>query len=349
MVDILITINGEEWTGAKTFRVNQSMDRAAHSISFDTPMIPPNDEGYAFFQPDVGDEYVIAVNGFVLSAGYIRNITSRSVGDADYSLTVNGESRASDLVDTTHDGQVFWKNVSGATIVEQVLAPYGFAYRTDRPFRVEKELKVDVQDSPWDIIKKIAENNGLTVYTNSENVIIFADAELPGTFYELSDVNASEMSVDKNDDYLFSQIIVKAQSAEGTQSKEIRLVNPNAPRYRPKVLIYDKDDTEQGGFEDYSEYVRRRMNGLVSEVSMRLPFLDRPEDAFYRLNDRVWLVAPTHYIEGAEMVISEITYLMSDGDGIVTELRLTTPEAYTIQPENLRKLRQRQRGIWLWQ
>jgi prophage tail gpP-like protein len=50
--------------------------------------------------------------------------------------------------------------------------------------------------------------------------------------------------------------------------------------------------------------------------------------ALWRPGLKVMVAAPALYFDNAELVVSSLRFTFSDGDGTVTELELTRPDAY---------------------
>ena len=170
-----------------------------------------------------------------------------------HQITISGQSKAIDVVQSSHDGTYFWKDTPAEDVIEELLSPFGFEFTASKPLKSigSTGFRMGVNESPFTAIKRIAERNGLLVFTDNDGNFKLSDTSDQATFSEIGRGDYIRISADHDVSKSFSNIIVKGQrnsydfDFDTSQQNENRLLNTSQPRHRPKVVVVTAQEAEQ--------------------------------------------------------------------------------------------------------
>jgi len=337
MPKITLFSDGETWTGFQSVSIRQSMDNAAHSFSLTTT--DRGNEGLDRWNIRGGSEVQIYIDETLAFDGFVQRYNPR-IDANSHSINIAGASRAIDLVECSHDGKYFWKDVSAESIISEVLEPFHIEYRIDGEMkRIEKTgFRVGVTDSPFAIVRKLAEKNGLTVYTDSNNTLILSNRPSETLFADIKRGQYLALEVNHDLSQSFSEVVVKAQQNstskdfKGKQQVERRFQNPVQTRHRPLIVSSNGTDPDQ---QNLGEYAKRRFAGnvLLATATVKAAFRDsnNADSKLWGINQLVFVDDPVADIRH-NLLISEVEFNLSEGAGFQTNLNMRLPEAYSDRP-----------------
>lgn len=349
--DFVLRSDGLEWLGWQSMNVRQSLDSAAHSFSMTTT--DRLSERLSRWNIRGGSEVEILIDGALIFSGYAQKY-SVSIGSSDHSISIEGSSKTIDAVECSHLGPYFWKNTTPETIIRQVLEPFGFG--ANFPAKAMKHIgntgfKVDVEKSPFEIIKELAERDGLTVMAGLDGNFTLYDGDAGSLAGSISRGQYTSISSDHDLSQAFSEIIVKgqknergsvtkgnfdaAQRSERTITNPLKvgnLSNPVALRYRPTVYV---QNNEADANEAFGEFVKSRFTGDIITASVTVKSHINPEGDIWQAGQLVWLEEELLSVNQF-LVVSDVEFKL-DAGGYETTLGLKIPNSYDPlgQPDTL--------------
>lgn len=336
---VTLASEGQVWLGWKSFSISKTLDKAQHSFTMSTT--DRQQEGLDRWNVNGGSSVQIYFNDDLVFDGFVQKYNP-SITASSHEISISGESKAIDAVQSSHTGEMFWKNKSADDIVKEVIEPFGLEVEIDESLGEigEEGFRVAANDTPFSIVKRLAERNGRVVFTDRNGkfrVSSLKEAEVATT---LTRGDWVEISAEHDVSKSFSEIIVKGQrnSYVGTFEDNQRTIfpttNSSQKRFRPKIVLSTGTDDQQKRF---SQYVHRRLSGDSVSATVKVKSAYNKEGVLWGVGDRVWLDEPLIDID-QEMVVSELTFDLND-QGFSTTLKLKVPETYTIDPAAARPAR----------
>lgn len=343
---VTLVSEGVTWEGWKSLTIQQTLDKAQHSFSMTTT--DRFQEGLDRWNISGGSSVDVYFDTSLAFSGYVQKY-SPSLTATEHAISISGESKAIDAVQGSHDGSYFWRDVSAESIIEEVLEPMGFEATIDKPLEAigPEGFRAAVNSSPFDIVKRLAERNGLLVFTDNEGNFRLSDSSNQVTFTEIGRGDYIEISAEHDVSKSYSEIIVKGQrntfsvGFQDQQRMEHRVQNSSQTRHRPLVVITTGQEVEQ---DKLAQYIHRRLAGdsVTASVVLKTPY-DK-DGNLWGVGQRIWLNEPIVDID-QELIISSVDFTLDESSGFKTTLGLKVPETYTIDPAQARAAR-RSTGIF---
>jgi len=354
MPKIALVSDGQVWTGIQALSIRKSMDQANHTFSMTTT--DRFAEGIERWNVRGGSEVQIMIDGQKAFDGFVQKYRPR-IGPASHTVSIEGASRVIDIVESSHVGTVFWKNVQPEAIIAEVLQPFGIEAMIEEPMRRigNAGFRVGVGESPFSIVRKLAEKNSLTAYTDSNNVLILSRTPSRTQFSSILQGDYISLDVEHDLSQSYSEVIVKAQqnstSRNFAQEQRIdrRFKNPAQTRHRPFVIVANGTDEDQ---QDFVQYACRRFSGNVLSANVTVKDARTRDGSLWAINETVFVDAPIADVK-QELLVSEVEFNISEGQGFQTNLKLRLAETYsyvapnsdqTLTPDNMRSRREARRS-----
>ncbi|MEP2736731.1 MAG: phage baseplate assembly protein [Erythrobacter sp.] len=333
MPQITLISNGRTWTGFQTVSILKSMDDVVHALTLQTT--DRANEGIERWNVQGGSAIQVEIDGVLSFDGYVTRY-SPNIGAESHSISIDASSRAIDIVECSHDGRVFWKNVSAESIIREVIAPFGLALDIQSPMKAigKTGFRVGVDESPFSIIRTLAEKNGLSVYSLVDGTIVLSRTPSEEIVSTIGRGQYVSMSTNHDLSQSFSEVIVKSQQNTtekdfaGQQRVERRFDNTAQTRHRPLVVIKNGTDEEQ---RDFAQMAQRRFSGNVlgATVTVKSAFRNPTNGPrmMWDINAIVFVDEPAADVS-QNLLIKEVEFSVSEGQGFQTNLILGLAESY---------------------
>jgi len=330
MPKITLTSDGQVWTGFQSLSIRKSMDQANHTFSMTTT--DRFNEGIERWNVRGGSEVQIHIDGDLAFDGFVQKYNPK-IGAESHTVTIEGASRAIDIVESSHVGTVFWKNIQPEAIIAQVLEPFGIEFRIEEAMRRIGSVgfRVGVGESPFSIVRKLAEKNALTAYTDSNNVLILSRTPSRSQFSSILRGDYVDIDVQHDLSQSYSEVIVKAQQNSTNrnfseqQRIDRRFQNPAQTRRRLFVLVANGTDDDQ---QDFVQYACRRFSGNVLSANVTVKDARTRDGSLWAINETVFVDEPIVDVK-QELLVSEVEFGLSEGQGFQTNLKLRLSETYS--------------------
>lgn len=358
--DIWLTCEGISWFGWQSLSIKSSLSQIQHSFEMKTTDI--QNLGDKQWNVRGGSEISIYFRNLRIFTGYVQKYDV-SLGADSHEISIAGESKAIDLVQCSHVGKYFWKNVSGESIIKEVAKPFGIDVRIDTKLRpIPKEgLRVAVDSTAFDVIKKVAEQNSVLVYTMQSGTVCITDDPSLKQIFELYPGDYTSISMNTDYSTIFSEVILKSQEKtykakefKKRQQKEKVKKNTNKHhkgkneshkkkakpkittvgtktnsqelRYRPLVIISTGKEESQ---EELVKTANRRLNGDGKKVSLTVQTPYTKTGEIWGIGQYVVLKDEIVGIDGS-YIISDVSFSLSDS-GFETQLDLCLPQVFNLK------------------
>ncbi len=330
---LTLLCDGRVWQGWQSFTVTHSIEQLAHSFSFTTT--DQYQEGLDRWNVRGGSEIKFYIDDILIVSGFVRKYNV-AISDTSHSITIEGDSKAIDLLEASHLGPYYWPEGPAESVITSVLAPFG------ADLLLQKQLKpipaggyrVEVTESPYDIIKKLLDRDGLTIHTDSSGVIVATNSEIASNAGAIGRGDYTSISVDHDLTASFSEIIVKSQknntdseskaSFDSSQRNQKSIKNPSETRYRPIVFTNSGEGDAQ---EQLAQEIKSRFAGdtVTSSVTLKT-HLDKLGN-LWAVNKLVYLDEPLVYAKQS-LLVSQVEFSLSESDGFSCNLELKVPASF---------------------
>lgn len=329
--DIWLTCEGISWFGWQSLSIKSSLSQLQHSFEMKTTDIQKLGEKQ--WNVKGGSEISIYFRNIRVFTGYVQKYDVSLSADS-HEISIAGESKAIDLVQCSHVGKYFWKNVSGESIIREVAKPFGINISIKPKLKpIPKEgLRVAVDSTAFDVIKKVAEQNSVLVYTMQSGTVHITDDPSLEQIFELYPGDYTSISVNTDYSTVFSEVILKSQEKtykankfKKQQQKE-KVKKNIGLRYRPLVIISDGKDQSQA---DLVQTANRRLNGDGKKVSLTVKTPYTPTGEIWGIGQYVALKDEIVGVHGS-YIISDVSFSLSDS-GFETQLELCLPQVFNLK------------------
>jgi len=365
----------DEWTSAEVTRDLQdfagafsfTLRDAARSIAtFDYASPAP------VFKLRPGPGVKIYINDELALVGWIEKVAPDI--NADYAeITISGRDKSGDLVDSAAaaDGPGEFKNIKLEDAAKRIAKPFGLKVRSQVDTgKLFPRYPLKLSETGLSAIEKGARQRHVLVTSDGVGGIVItrtgaaqapADLKLPGNIKSSSGTYSHEGR--------YSETIVRGQSEKaqgerlertashlkGTAPKTPasrqagdgsattrerkgiaitgRAKDPEITRYRPKVHL-TKSQPDQQSAKDEADFRSRTARANGEEVTITVHH--------YGENGKLWNVNQRPHVDDAfqglnrAMLISRIAYRY-DEEGEITEMNVTSPEAFDKKPVSNRR------------
>ncbi len=207
--------NLQEW---QSISIKQSMGTVQHSV--DLSVTDVFDFQHRRYNRHGGSRIEIFLDkDYKLFDGWVQTY-KESATATSHTINVSAESLAIDLVQASHIGKYFWQNCTAESIIQEVVKPFNIDVKINKPLLpISKEgLRVAVDTTAFDILKKIAEQNGLLIFTDTNGVVnIGLPASNKGVLLTTGDY--TKIDIDHDFTAIFSKLIIKSQQKTHEKKK----------------------------------------------------------------------------------------------------------------------------------
>jgi prophage tail gpP-like protein len=340
-----LRVNGSEYTSWTKVRLTKSLEQLAHSVSVEMTDRWYED-GRIVYPPAIsaGDAFTLAVDGVVLVSGYIDS-ESIKYSSTNRTITFSGRSKTGDLIDCAaiHGGGL-WRSAPLLTIAQDICRPFGItvsvtanATLINNPMR----FKLESGETAFNALERAARRRGVMLLTDSSGNLVLDRVSSIRILTALR-FGSNILSGSKQSSWTdrFSEYTLKAQTAGGDNvfGKSATELKRSASdtfvtRHRPTVILADNEDSGNE-LSKRALWERNTRAGRSVRLNYRVQGWAHLE-GFWAPNQRVHVVDDQLRIDD-ELIVASATMQRGEG-GTITELSLTAPEAFDVQPLPVKK------------
>ena len=299
----------------------------------------------------------ITIGGHVVLTGYFERYV-HALGAEDHNVVLAGRGRCCDLVDcaalipnqtapqtsVTALAKTLVKPFAGGAI--QVLTPDGDGAGQQFSFTV------DLGETPYEIIERIARYEGLLTYENADGNLVLArigKVKHASGFAEGKNIQSAEFSYCM--DGRFSVYIPLLMSSDtltrdgsvagGGNAAGPRVTDPGINRYRPRIIVSEQANNGQFLAEQRANWEMNQRTGRGFRATIVCDSWLDSAGTPWTPNQVAPMVLPSLGINEPGWVIVEVTYNRNGRSGTTATVVLCPPEALSIEPSAPNAVQQR--------
>lgn len=340
MTDLILLVNGKDYSGFTTASVSRSITRGAHS--FELTAAPGDGSFPGISQLNEGDDCQIFIGDERVFVGAIDEISGTYDAENDY-LSVYGSSAVSDLIDCSTAGKQFAKGATLLKVCKDVCKPFGInvvvhpsAKEAANEAFTANQVTLDAGEIIWEMLVELARLRALILTSNSDGDLLITRAG--SDFAETSlqrGVNIKAAKGTRNHRKLFSIYEVFGQqpayvsSDENATSQPLGSEKGDAVRYRPYVIPAE-NPSDKAACERLAQHVRRLHFGQAHSVNYTvMGWQQKDGGRLWQPNELISVTDDRNKLKNTERLITDAT-IRFDENGRTTQLNVMPKEAFDV-------------------
>lgn len=338
MPEIRLTVDGADWGGWQSYRINLGMQQLSGSFELHLTERWAGQAGRRALR--VGAPCTLHYDGELLITGYLDSV-SPTYSAQDHSISASGRDKTADLVDCSAPATQ-WIGRSLADVARELCAPFGIAVVDQAGAGAAfKSLKPNDGETVFEMLDQAARIRGVLLITDGRGnlVITRAGQERAADALRLGrNVLTGSGSFDLRD--VFSAYTLKGQQSGddwqfGEQASGVSATasDKRIKRHRPLTLIAD-GPLDTAAARERVTWERNVRWGRSQRITYSVPGHRQQSGALWRPNMLVPVFDTYQFLDGIDRLITDLTYILDD-QGERTELTVMPREAFDLveQPE----------------
>lgn len=340
--DVALTVDGEIHRGWRSAKVSLGLDAAAAEISIELAERWSQTQDAAQVRRSIrpGAAFSLSLEDEVVVEGFLDALEV-SYDEKDHTLTVTGRERTGDLVDCAAqvDGPHEFSGVGLEEAVRRICQPYGIRVRAQGSMGVPfTRFAIQPGETAWEAISRAARERAVIATGDGRGTLLLTRAGEGGEAAGALRLGGEDGNIRRaNGSFEFQErhslVVVRGQ-AEGSSTAgqgQARATDPDVTRYRPRVVV-SEGQGEGVTFQDRANWEVRVAAGKSRRVRYTVPGWRGRTGALWRPNTRV-MVQDAYLDLSRELLISNVTYSLSNEGGTLTELQVAPVDAYALIAE----------------
>lgn len=342
MPDIQLFVNGRIYGGWKEATITRSLDAVAGK--FDLVSMDKWDATAQRWTIFPGDACQVKIDGQALITGYVDKAGPSYDADS-HGIKILGRDKTGDLVDCS--AIVKGSELRGLAldgIVAALVKPFGIGVvaQVDSG-QAFQSFAIQPGETVWEAIERAARQRFMVVTTDGEGNAVIADigaTRAADALVEGDNIKAASAEYDYSQ--RFSEYVVKGQAAAqndgwepAVSAVESRATDPNVKRYRPKIINAETQASD-GSAGNRAQLEAASRAGKSTKITVTVQGWTMSNGDLWPLNAMVRIRSPLLSID-EDVVITEVKFIVSDTNGITTEMQLTRPDAYLLGQGKVKK------------
>ncbi|MGE4799946.1 phage baseplate assembly protein [Yersinia hibernica] len=336
------------YSGWKELSITRSLEEIAGQFTLGVTV----NSGDSPLVLKAGTACKLEINGQRIITGYVDTVEI-DVEGTSRTTTVTGRDKTGDLVDCAAiHGKGQWRNVSLATIAQDVCQPFGVAVIWQVQLAAAaakfKVWQIEPGETVFDMLSRAARHRGVLVTSNAQGDLMFTTASKSraGTLIlgtDDSDKNAPGTRILSLKTHLswaerFSLFRVKGgcsggglwgetQTASQATSVHVDVVDPDITRYRPTIIIADDNFTKAKG-NARGSWEQKRSMAHATTASATVQDWFNQQGQLWSPNQLVTVKATAAGLSERDLLITTVTFNLTQDGGTVAELELMPREGF---------------------
>ncbi|EAU8203139.1 phage baseplate assembly protein [Escherichia coli] len=344
---VTLRTDGRLFTGWTSVSVTRSIESVAGY--FELGVNVPPDTDLSGLAP--GKAFTLEIGGQIVCTGYIDSRRRQMTADS-MKITVAGRDKTADLIDCAavySGGQ--WKNRTLEQIARDLCAPYGVTVRWElsdkesaAPF---PSFTLDHSETVYEALVRASRARGVLMTSNAAGELVFSRAASTATDELVLGENLLTLDFEEDFRDRFSEYTVKgyarANGAEGDDidaksivSRKGTATDSDVTRYRPMIIIADSKITAKDAQARALREQRRRLAKSIT-FEAEIDGWTRKDGQLWMPNLLVTIDASKYAIKTTELLVSKVTLILNDQDGLKTRVSLAPREGFLVPVESDRK------------
>ena len=346
---VTLRTDGRLFTGWTSVSVTRSIESVAGYFELGVNVPPGTDlSGLA-----PGKAFTLEIGGQIVCTGYIDSRRRQMTADS-MKITIAGRDKTADLIDCAavySGGQ--WKNRSLEQIARDLCTPYGVTVRWELSDKESSAafpgFTLDHSETVYEALVRASRARGVLMTSNAAGELVFSRAA--STVTDELILGKNLLTVDFDEDFRdrFSEYIVKGYArangadgddidAESIVSRKGTATDSDVTRYRPMIIIADSKITAKDAQARALREQRRRLAKSIT-FEAEIDGWTRRDGQLWMPNLLVTIDASKYAIKTTELLVSKVTLILNDQDGLKTRVSLAPREGFLVPVESDRKSR----------
>ncbi|EFZ4072546.1 bacteriophage Mu P protein [Escherichia coli] len=346
---VTLRTDGRLFTGWTSVSVTRSIESVAGY--FELGVNVPPDTDLSGLAP--GKAFTLEIGGQIVCTGYIDSRRRQMTADS-IKITVAGRDKTADLIDCAavySGGQ--WKNRTLEQIARDLCAPYGVTVRWELSDKESSAVfpgfTLDHSETVYEALVRASRARGVLMTSNAAGELVFSRAASTATDELVLGENLLTLDFDEDFRDRFSEYIVKGYArangadgddidAESIVSRKGTATDSDVTRYRPMIIIADSKITAKDAQARALREQRRRLAKSIT-FEAEIDGWTRRDGQLWMPNLLVTIDASKYAIKTTELLVSKVTLILNDQDGLKTRVSLAPREGFLVPVESDRKSR----------
>lgn len=336
MPEVLLRVDGQEWGGWKSYRIQLGMRQLAGQFDL---LLTERWAGQASRReiPE-GAPCEVYYDGDLLVTGYVDSVMP-TYNAQDHSVGAGGRDKTCDLVDCSAPPTQFIGR-GLVDVARELAAPFGIKVidrvGANAPF---KSLKPNDGETVFDVLRQAAAVRGVLLVTDGKGNLIITRAGRERARDALvlgENIYSGSGNRDRRD--VFSTYTLKGQQqgsderyGEGAAGVMAKATDNRIRRHRPLTIIADTP-LDTAAARARVEWERNSRWGSSQSINYTVTQHRQSNGELWRHGLLVSVTDAYQYLSGAERLITDVTYIL-DEQGERVELTVQPREALDVLPQ----------------
>ncbi|HAU7887957.1 TPA: baseplate protein [Escherichia coli] len=346
---VTLRTDGRLFTGWTSVSVTRSIESVAGYFELGVNVPPGTDlSGLA-----PGKAFTLEIDRQIVCTGYIDSRRRQMTADS-MKIIIAGRDKTADLIDCAavySGGQ--WKKRTLEQIARDLCAPYGVTVRWELSDKESSAafpgFTLDHSETVYEALVRASRARGVLMTSNAAGELVFSQAASTATDELVLGENLLTLDFEEDFRDRFSEYTVKgyarANGAEGDDidaksivSRKGTATDSDVTRYRPMIIIADSKITAKDAQARALREQRRRLAKSIT-FEAEIDGWTRKDGQLWMPNLLVTIDASKYAIKTTELLVSKVTLILNDQDGLKTRLSLAPREGFLVPVESDRKNR----------
>lgn len=335
--ELRLVIGGNAFRGFESVSVSRTIEAAAGTFSAQVtvrdpwPILP-------------GMEYSLQLAGVPVARGFVDKV-SPSFSESGRQIQVDGRDRTAELVDCSADAAAAgnfgeWWNASLEEIAVQLCWPFGILALVDVP-GLERFPRFALQpgEAAWDAIERACRLRGVLAFADANgDLVITRPTTVLETEALIEGVNLKSIAAEVDDSQRYAEYIVRGQQfgsdeASGELAAQLEgRAYDRAIRAQRRLVILAEGSVSDGTAQRRAEWEATTRAARSMKVTVVVQGWRQSSGRLWAPNQLVRTVVPNLWLR-SPMLVSSVTWSLSESEGSTTTLELMRPDAFTPSPE----------------
>jgi prophage tail gpP-like protein len=335
---VRLVINSKAWAGWTDVRITRGLERMPGDFELHATQTSPAENHISPF-----DACEVRIGKDTVITGYVDRVAP-SMTSRQHTVAFAGRGKCQDLVDCSAEapsGQ--FKNSTILEIAQTLCKPYGIqAFMSGDPGKVLPFFNVDLTDSGWNVIERLARYLQLVAYERADGNLQLVQVQ-QSSFPVAASGFAEKVNVEQAEalfagDRRFGEYQVVRNGIEilrsaGFQNTITTVQDGGVPRHRRRVMVAENSGP---GIDDITGQARAewecyRRIGRAALLRLTTDSWRAVDGKLYEPGQLARFQLPTLYLDDVQWLISEVTYRYG-ADGMHCDITAQPLLAFTQQP-----------------
>ena len=340
---VLLTVNGKDYGGWKSVRIEAGIARQARSFEVSiTDRWPGPTSAGTVRRIKPGDAVEVKIGKDLMITGHV-DATPIDYDADSITIMIRGRSKTADLVDCAADnpdekGQ--FKGLKAEAIAAKIAKQYGVNVKAEANTGAAiTDYQVQQGETAFEGLDRIAQQRQILISDNGAGDVVLLSAGSGGKAKSALELGVNILSASAGFDFseVYSEIKVKGQKSRGgddadwddksaaglsSQGK----ATDNSLKRRRVLVVRQSGQADAGTCQKRADHEQRVRAAKAGEVRYKVAGWRQANGALWQANQTVAIKDSIMQIE-KELLISEIIYTLDDS-GMVCEMVCISPEAF---------------------